>query len=461
MAPEYRWRRASVLCVLAAVACLALGWGLLGRWWAPVHEGWQSLKWPSVPGEIIYATFRSDYNAESSSEYEVRDEYTYLAVAYWAPGAGGQVEPLVARRFDAADGLWEQPGLFAGNPDEIRHVLHAGDSLRVRYDPKDPKRALIHPGPPRSMMVLLALPVLLLGQAIGFLRCALRMARVRETVGNESKRDELRHAELGLWPVFFLMSAGIWSGCLPVLWVSFSGQMPPSWLLPNLYGFALVAYAAPFLVKLRPMRDVVLLLGLSLPLILIVGAVVMAMTDNRTAFGTDWSHEEVVQRLGAEHPAISEDAAWTVMRRKGPRSAAQGLQKLLQSPSIGARRAAAAALTRIGIVALPALDAVEAAVEEPRNAEIRAKLETTREHLRGFIWAQQKVEEYRFQLIHGEDEQVRNAAAFSLGYLGEAAVSALPDLRRATRDPRNRNFDGNFESVIRKLEHHQHLMAQP
>ncbi len=114
--------------VFAAACCVTVSIALLARWWPPVGEGLAALSWPSVPGQIVYASFYSEYNAGASSgmDGEVRDEYTSLSIAYWAPGARGETVPLVTQRFDTASGLWEQPGVFAGNAHEIRHVLEAG-----------------------------------------------------------------------------------------------------------------------------------------------------------------------------------------------------------------------------------------------------------------------------------------------------------------------------------------------
>ena len=128
------------------------------------------------------------------------------------------------------------------------------------------------------------------------------------------------------------------------------------------------------------------------------------------------------------------------------------LEKLLQSRSLEVRRAAAVALTRVGPAALPALASVEAALEDPRNEEIETHLAKTRKHLGSYLWLQQQVEGYRHQLLHDEDGQARNGAAFSLGQIGELALVALPDLEQAARDPRNRDFAGQMESVIEKLQ---------
>jgi len=123
----------------------------------------------------------------------------------------------------------------------------------------------------------------------------------------------------------------------------------------------------------------------------------------------------------------------------------------LSSSSLDVRHAAAVALTRVGISALPALGTVEAALEDPLNLAIRDTLLKTRDHLRSYLRAQERIEVYRRQLLHDKDGQARAGAAFSLGQYGELAVVAIPDLEIAARDPRNRSVSDQMQSVIEKL----------
>jgi len=247
------------------------------------------------------------------------------------------------------------------------------------------------------------------------------------------------------------------AGFLPPIWVRLFGVMMPWWILPGVYAVGLTCFALPRLVNYSPMREFALALVVAVPLTLVGGIAALAWWDHRATIGTEWTDDELVAQLGAEHPAIAEHAAWTVMRRNGPRAAAPALEKLLQSPSVDARRAAAVALTRVGPLALASLDSVEAALADGRNEEIEETLRKTRDHLRSYLWARQQVESYRYQLLHDEDDQSRGGAAFSLGQLGEMAVVALPDLEIAARDPRNQNFAHQVESVIEKLRRHEQL----
>jgi hypothetical protein len=443
-----------LVSLLCAVICVAAAGELTVRLWPPVAEGIEALSWPTVPGQIVYATFHSDYNGPESwgMDGEVRDDYTSLRVAYWASEGEGAPEPLVTDRFDTATGLWKRPGPLTGKAHETRHVLAAGDALRVRYNPRDPTRAVVYPGPPWSSATLMALPVMLFGLAIAFLRWG--FGRKRAVAGGYGKRKSVDHGfgALLAWPVVFLAGVVILAGLLPPLCVRLFGRMLPWWVLPGVYAVSLICFAMPVLLRYPPMRELGFALMLGLPLTLVGGLTVLAMEDHRATFGTDLTDEEVVRRLDADHPAMAEYAAWTVMRRNGPRAAAPALKRLLQSPAVDTRRAAAVALTRVGLAGLPALSDVEIALRDPANAGIRDSLLDTQETLRGYIWLQEQVEAYRHQLLFDDDGQSRNGAAFSLGQIGEAAVSAIPDLERAARDPRNRDFVGHMESVIERLK---------
>jgi len=123
---------------LGAIVCVALAMPLFVRWWPPVEEGLASLNWPSAPGEIVYASFRSEYDAVASRgiQKESRDQYTNLLVAYWVADPGGESLPLATRRFDTAHGLLSVPGALTGKAHEIQHLLASGDALQVRYDPQ-------------------------------------------------------------------------------------------------------------------------------------------------------------------------------------------------------------------------------------------------------------------------------------------------------------------------------------
>lgn len=76
----------------AALGCAALAVFLFVRWWPPVIEGIEALAWPAVPGEIVYAEYYSNYDAEASSYIyttERRNNFTFLAVAYWVHTVDG------------------------------------------------------------------------------------------------------------------------------------------------------------------------------------------------------------------------------------------------------------------------------------------------------------------------------------------------------------------------------------
>lgn len=419
-----------------------------------MDEGLAALSWPSVPGEVIYASFYSEYNAEVSAvgRGEARDNYTYLLVAFWVPDSNGQAQPFVTRRFDTASGLWEQPGVFAGRAHEIRHVLNAGNTLRVHYDPRDPERAVIYPGLPWSFTTLLIVPVMFLGLAVGFVRWSAEPGRN----GREASEPANSHLEpLIVWASVFPLGMAALTFSLPAVSVYFMDHLMAWWILPSVFSLFLALYLVPSILNLAPVRWAVLGLLLLAPLELAASLGVLWATDHRAAFSQEWSDVELVDKLGSNHPEMAEHAARTVMRRKGPRAAAPALEALLRSPSIDTRGAASSALSRIGIAALPALGEVESALEDPRNTEIRDRLESTRKHLRSYLWSKEQVEKYRYRLLNEENEQARSGAAFSLAQFGEAALPALPNLERAARDPRNEQWASVMRDAIKTLRRYQ------
>ena len=231
--------------IVCAGLCLAAALALVVRWSAPLREGLASLRWPSVPGEVVYASYRSDFDPEASSgsEGEARKRYTDIRIAYWTDGHSADRVPYATCRFDTAHGRFPEPGALTGRAHEVRHVLRAGDGPTVRYDPANPGRAVVCPGIPWAVSTLLILPATLLGLAAAFLQWGL--------AGGVAHSGEARRgagAGLVLWAVLFPTAMGSLACLLPRVWTRLFGAMLPWWILPAVYLFWLVCFAVPSLV---------------------------------------------------------------------------------------------------------------------------------------------------------------------------------------------------------------------
>ena len=119
------------------------------------------------------------------------------------------------------------------------------------------------------------------------------------------------------------------------------------------------------------------------------------------------------------------------------------------------RRAAAAALSRLGLAALPALDALNAAVEDLANEEIVTYLRRTQKHLYGYVWGSEQLTKYRYALMNDAHPTSRSAAVFSMRFVAELALPAIPGLEVARVDPRNRDFAGQIQKLLDYLRRYE------
>ena len=148
--------RRRVWCLLATAVFLSGAAGLFLLWSGPARQGIAALRWPTAPAEILWAEFRSEYDAEASSgmDGEVRDTSAAIAVAYSVETPAG-TQHYRTSHFDAFGPRQHDDGLMAGEACEIRAVLRAGDGLHVHYNPSDPSQAVIVPGIPHYTSCLL------------------------------------------------------------------------------------------------------------------------------------------------------------------------------------------------------------------------------------------------------------------------------------------------------------------
>ncbi len=112
--------------------------GLAGLGWGGVElvQGWRSQSWPTTRGVVTDSRILTNYDSEGNANHEVRISYSYVV----------DDATYTGDRASAAGNFG------ASNPQTAEDVLlryERGTSVIVAYDPRNPERAVLRPGPQR------------------------------------------------------------------------------------------------------------------------------------------------------------------------------------------------------------------------------------------------------------------------------------------------------------------------